>query len=65
MKVPDADGVPPMVIVSFTHDAATPAGKPEAVPIPVAPVVLLIILVNGELMQSDGVLDAALTVLFA
>ena len=56
--MPDAVGVPLMVIVSFAHVALTPVGRFEAVPIPVAPVVLCVILVNGVLIQSVGVLDA-------
>ena len=56
--MPDADGVPLIVITSFAQDAATPAGKPVAVPIPVASEVLCVILVNAELIHSVGVLDA-------
>ena len=58
--MPDAVGVPLMVIVLFAHDAVTPAGKLVAAPIPEAPVVC-VILVNGVLIHSVGVLDAALT----
>ena len=43
MKVPDAVGVPLIVIVLLAKDAVTPAGKPVAVPIPVAPVVVCVI----------------------
>lgn len=39
MKVPEAVGVPLIVIVLADHEALTPAGNPVAVPIPVAPVV--------------------------
>jgi hypothetical protein len=46
------------------NDADTPAGKPVAVPIPVARVVECVIAVNAELIHKVGVLDAALTVLF-
>ena len=53
-----------MVIVLLAHKAVTPAGKPVAVPIPVALVVVCVILVNAVLIQSVGVLDAALAVLF-
>ena len=63
--MPDAVGVPLMVIVSFAHVALTPVGRFEAVPIPVAPVVLCVILVNGVLIQSVGVLDAVPAVLLA
>jgi hypothetical protein len=44
--------------------AVTPAGKPVAAPMPVAPVVVCVILVNAVLIQSVGADDAALTVLF-
>jgi hypothetical protein len=40
LNVPDAVGVPLIVIVFDAHAAATPAGNPVAVPIPVAPVVV-------------------------
>ena len=52
-----------MVITSFDHNAVTPAGKPIAVPMPVASVVLCVILAKGELMHKVGVLDAIPTVL--
>ena len=52
-----------MVIVLLAKEAVTPAGKPVAVPIPVAPVVAWVILVIKVLMQSVGVEDAAPTVL--
>ena len=65
MNVPDAVGVPLMVIVLLAHAAVTPVGKPVAVPIPVAPVVVWVIAVIAVLIHKVGVLDAALTVLFA
>ena len=43
MKVPAAVGVPLIVITSADQDAVTPAGKPVAVPMPVAPVVAIVI----------------------
>jgi len=58
LKVPDAVGVPLMVIVLVDQTAVTPAGKPVAVPIPVAPVVVLVMLVNAVLIHKVGVLDA-------
>ena len=64
MNVPDAVGVPLIVMVFDAHDAVTPAGSPVAVPIPVAPVVVCVMAVSAELIQSVGVEDAALTVLF-
>ena len=64
MKVPDAVGVPLIVIVFAAHAAVTPAGKPVAAPIPVAPVVVWVMAVKAVLIHSIGVLEAALTVLF-
>ncbi len=58
MKVPDAVGVPLIVIVFDVQEVVTPAGKPVAVPIPVAPVVVCVILVNAVLIHNVGVLDA-------
>ena len=43
MKVPDAVGVPLIVITLLAQTAVTPAGNPVAVPIPVAPVVAIVI----------------------
>jgi hypothetical protein len=54
-----------MVMVFAAHDAVTPAGKPTATPMPVAPVVVCVIAVSGVLIQSVGVDEAALTVLDA
>ena len=62
MNVPLAVGVPLMVIVLAAHAAVTPVGKPEAVPIPVAPVVVCVIAVNAVLIHKVGVDDAAETV---
>ncbi len=60
--MPDAEGVPLIVIVLDAHAAVTPVGKPEAVPIPVAPVVVCVMLLaSGVFTQSVGVADAALT----
>ena len=44
MNVPDTVGVPLMVIVFPAQVAVTPTGKPVAVPIPVAKVVVCVIL---------------------
>ena len=63
MKVPDAVGVPLIVIVLLAHAAVTPVGKPVAVPIPVAPVVVCVIAVSAVLIHNVGVLDAVLAVL--
>ena len=51
------------MIVLLDHAAVTPDGKPVAVPIPVAPVVLWVIFVNAVLIHRVGVLEADETVL--
>ena len=56
--------MPLMVMVLSAQAAVTPEGKPVGVPMPVATEVLCVILVNGVLIQSEGVIDAALTDLF-
>jgi hypothetical protein len=43
LNVPDTVGVPLMVMVFDAQEAITPVGKPVAVPIPVAPVVVWVI----------------------
>ena len=64
--MPVAVGVPLIVIILLAKVALTPAGKPVAEPIPVAPVVVCVIeVVNAVLMHCVGVLEAALTVLTA
>ena len=65
MNVPEAVGVPEIVIVFEDHAAVKPVGKPVAVPIPVAPVVACVMLVNAVLIQRVGVLDAVPAVLVA
>jgi hypothetical protein len=62
VNVPEAVGVPEIVIVSPDQTAVTPAGKPDAVPIPVAPVVVCVMLVKLVLIHKVGVVDAAETV---
>ena len=52
-----------MVITLADHDADTPAGKPVALPIPVAPVVLIVIGVRAMFGQSVGLAEGALAVL--
>ena len=52
MKVPDAVGVPLIVIVLEAHDAVTPAGKPVATPMPVAPLVVCVMFVNTVFMHK-------------
>ena len=57
--MPEAVGVPLIIIVLATQAAVTPAGSPEAVPMPVAPVVVCVMLVSAVLMQSAGAEEAA------
>ena len=45
MNVPDAVGVPLIVTVLLAHAAVTPAGKPVATPMPVAPVVACVLVI--------------------
>ena len=51
-----------MVIVLAFQAAVTPVGKPVAAPIPVAPVVVWVMLVNGVLIQRVGADEAVVTV---
>jgi len=53
------------VIVFDAKAAVTPAGKPVAVPIPVAPEVVCVILVKVVFRQRVGVLEATPAVLLA
>jgi hypothetical protein len=46
------------------HAAVTPAGKPVAVPMPVAPVVAIVMLVSAVLIHKVGALDGVPAVLF-
>ena len=64
MKVPEAVGVPEIVIVLLAQAAVTPAGKPVGVPIPVALVVVCVMFVKVVLIQIVGVDEAAPIVLF-
>jgi hypothetical protein len=53
LNVPDTVGVPLIVTVLPAHDAVTPAGNPVAVPMPVAPVVVCVIVgLNAVLIHS-------------
>ena len=63
MNVPEAVGVPLIVMVFDTQDAVTPAGRPVAVPIPVAVVVVCVIAVSAVLIHRVGMEEAAPTVL--
>jgi hypothetical protein len=51
-----------MRMVSELNVALTPVGKPVAVPMPVAPVVVCVMVVRALLIQIVGVDDAALVV---
>ena len=62
MNVPEAAGVPLMVIVLEAQAAVTPAGRPVGVPIPVAPVVVCVIFVRAVLTHTVGVEEAVLAV---
>ncbi len=46
--------MPLIVIVLLAHAAVTPDGKPVAVPIPVAPVVICVMFVNEVLIHNVG-----------
>ena len=61
--MPLAVGVPLIVIVLLAQAAVTPAGKPDAVPMPVAPVVVWVMFVNAVLMHNVGLELAAPAVL--
>ena len=68
MNVPDAVGVPEIVITLPAHKALTPAGKPlapltPALLIPVAPVVAIVICVMAVFTQSVGLALGEPTVL--
>ena len=64
MKVPVAVGVPEIVITLADHTAVKPAGKPVAVPMPVAPVVVIVIVgVKAVLTVNVGLDDAVPAVL--
>jgi hypothetical protein len=70
LNVPDAVGVPLIVITFAAHVALTPAGKPFApdtpeLEIPVAPVVAIVILVSAEFLHKVGEEDGAAAVLVA
>jgi hypothetical protein len=55
LKVPDAVGVPLIVIVLPEKLALNPAGRPVAAPIPVAPVVVNVTVgVKGKPMHTTG-----------
>ena len=62
MNVPDAAGVPLMVMVPAAQAAVTPTGSPVGVPIPDAPVVVWVMTgFSTVLMHSTGVDEGAVT----
>ena len=61
--MPATVGVPLMVIVFDAQAAVTPPGRPVAVPMPVAPVVLCVIAVSAVFTHKVGVAEAAPAVL--
>ena len=65
MNVPDAVGLPLMVIVLLAQAAVMPVGSPVGVPIPVAPVVVWVMSVRAVLMHKVGVEDAGPAVLLS
>ena len=65
MNVPDAVGVPLIVIKFPAQPALTPVGRPVAAPMPVAPGVGWVMAVSGELMHTVGVDDGAAAVFVA
>ena len=60
---PETKGVPLIVKTLDAHSAVTPPGRPVAVPMPVAPLVLWVILVSVVLTHIVGDELATLTVL--
>ena len=63
MNVPEAVGIPEIVITLAAHEAVTPAGSPVGAPIPVAPVVAMVIGVSAVFIQSVGFEDGVPAVL--
>ena len=57
--MPAAVDVPEIVMILDTQAAVTPAGSPEAVPMPVAPVVMWVIAIRAVLMHRVGAEEAA------
>ena len=62
MNVPDCVGVPLIVIVFNVQVAVTPAGRPVAVPIPVAPVVVWVIFGDKAVLIHKFVVIPAVAV---
>ena len=55
MNVPDCVGMPLIVMVFTAQVAVTPGGKPVAVPIPVAPMVVWVILGDKAILIHEVV----------
>ena len=62
MNTPEVVGVPLIVIVFELQSAVTPAGRPVAMPMPVAPVVVWVIADIAVLIQTVGEDEAGLAV---
>ena len=62
--MPEAVGVPVMVMVFEAKEAVTPAGKPVAAPMPVAPVVVWVMLGEIAVLTHKVVVVPEVTVLF-
>ncbi len=60
MNVPDAVGVPEIVMVLLAQVAVTPVGNPVTLPMPVAPVVVCEIFVNVVLIHNVVVVPAVI-----
>ena len=65
MNVPETVGVPLIVIVFEAHVATTPAGRPVASPMPVAPVVACVSKVSTSFVHNIGIAEADETVFSA
>jgi hypothetical protein len=63
LNVPEAAGIPEIVIRLAAHEAVTPAGSPIGMPMPVAPVVAIVIGVSAVFIQSVGEDEGAPAVL--
>ena len=62
--MPEAVGVPVIVMVFEAKEAVTPAGKPVAEPMPVAPVVVWVMFGERAVLIHMFVVVPAVTVLF-
>ena len=60
--MPETEGVPLIVIILLAQAADTSLGRPVAVPIPVAPKVVWVMLVKAVLIHSIGVDEGVPTV---